>query len=84
MGIYFDSHSPPIRYCRSCCRSLSFSVTPSQFSATECLDYNALARADYSALKGATIVVAIIPILILYPFVLRFYANDVLSGGIKE
>jgi putative aldouronate transport system permease protein len=47
-------------------------------------DYNALARADYSALKGATIVVAIIPILILYPFVLRFYANDVLSGGSKE
>ena len=47
-------------------------------------DYNALARADYSALKGATIIVAIIPILILYPFVLRFYAKDVLSGGIKE
>ncbi|MDC7230879.1 MAG: carbohydrate ABC transporter permease [Sphaerochaetaceae bacterium] len=47
-------------------------------------DYNALARADYSALKGATIIVAIIPILIIYPFVLRFYAKDVLSGGIKE
>jgi putative aldouronate transport system permease protein len=47
-------------------------------------DYNALARADYSALKGATIIVAIIPILVLYPFVLRFYARDVLSGGIKE
>jgi putative aldouronate transport system permease protein len=47
-------------------------------------DYNALARADYSALKGATIIVAIIPILIIYPFVLRFYAKDILSGGIKE
>jgi putative aldouronate transport system permease protein len=47
-------------------------------------DYNALARADYNALKGATIIVAIIPILILYPFVLKFYAKDVMGGGIKE
>jgi len=47
-------------------------------------DYNALARADYAALKGATIIVAIIPILLIYPFVLKFYAKDVLSGGIKE
>jgi putative aldouronate transport system permease protein len=47
-------------------------------------DYNALARADYNALKGATIIVAIIPILILYPFVLKFYTKDVMSGGIKE
>ena len=47
-------------------------------------DYNAIARADYAALKGATIMVAIIPILILYPFVLKFYAKDALAGGIKE
>jgi putative aldouronate transport system permease protein len=47
-------------------------------------DYNALARADYNALKGATIIVAIIPILLLYPFVLKFYAKDVMGGGIKE
>jgi putative aldouronate transport system permease protein len=47
-------------------------------------DYNALARADYNALKGATIIVAIIPILILYPFVLKFYTKDVMGGGIKE
>jgi putative aldouronate transport system permease protein len=47
-------------------------------------DYNALARADYNALKGATIIVAIIPILVLYPFVLKFYTKDVMGGGIKE
>lgn len=47
-------------------------------------DYNALARVDYGALKGATIIVAIIPILILYPFVLKFYTKDVMGGGIKE
>lgn len=47
-------------------------------------DYNVMARVDYNALKGATIIVAIIPILVLYPFVLKFYAKDVFSGGIKE
>jgi putative aldouronate transport system permease protein len=47
-------------------------------------EYNEIARADYSALKGATIIVAIIPILLLYPFVLKFYTKDVMGGGIKE
>ncbi|WP_428771848.1 carbohydrate ABC transporter permease [Treponema sp. HNW] len=47
-------------------------------------DYNELARIDYGALKSATIVVAIIPILLLYPFVLKFYHKDVMAGGIKE
>jgi putative aldouronate transport system permease protein len=47
-------------------------------------EYNEFARADYGALKGATIMVAIVPILILYPFVLRFYARDVMGGSLKE
>ncbi len=47
-------------------------------------DYNELARIDYGALKCATIVVAIVPILILYPLVLKFYNKDVMGGGIKE
>ena len=38
---------------------------------------------DYNALKNATIVVAIVPILLLYPFVLKYYTTDVLGGGIK-
>lgn len=47
-------------------------------------NYNDLARIDYNALKGATIVVAMIPVLILYPIVLRYYAKDVMGGGVKE
>lgn len=47
-------------------------------------NYNDLARIDYSALKGATIIVAIIPVLLLYPIVLRYYAKDVMGGGVKE
>ncbi len=38
---------------------------------------------DYNALKNATIVVAIIPILMLYPLVLKYYTKDVLAGSVK-
>ena len=38
---------------------------------------------DYKALKNATIVVAIVPVLCLYPFVLKYYTKDVFAGGVK-
>jgi len=47
-------------------------------------NYNDIARMDYAALKDATIVVALIPILLIYPVVLRFYARDALAGSVKE
>lgn len=47
-------------------------------------DYNALAKLDYTALQYATIIVAIIPILLIYPVVLRFYNKDIMAGGVKE
>lgn len=47
-------------------------------------NYNDFARVDYNALKAATIIVAIIPILIIYPVVLKFYTKDALAGSIKE
>ncbi len=46
-------------------------------------EYNEFARVDYTALKAATIVVAIIPILLLYPLVLRYYTSDIMAGGVK-
>ena len=47
------------------------------------MNYNALAKLDYTALQYSTIVVAIIPILLIYPLVLRFYNKDILAGGVK-
>ncbi len=47
------------------------------------LNYNELAQIDYSALQYATIVVAIIPILLVYPLVLKYYTKDVMAGGVK-
>ena len=38
---------------------------------------------DYNALKNATIVVVIVPVLCLYPFVLKYYTKDVFAGGVK-
>lgn len=46
-------------------------------------DYNQLAQLDYTALQYATIVVAIVPILLVYPLVLKYYNKDVMAGGVK-
>jgi ABC-type sugar transport system, permease component len=58
--------------------------TVSMVGQQNLFNYNDFARLDYSALKAATIVVAIIPILVIYPIVLKYYAKDVMAGGIKE
>ena len=48
------------------------------------MDYNSLAQIDYTALQYATIIVAIIPILCVYPLVLKYYNKDIMAGGVKE
>lgn len=48
------------------------------------MDYNEFAKVDYGGLKAATIVVAIVPILCVYPIVLKYYNKDVFSGSVKE
>jgi len=45
---------------------------------------NEIARLDFSSIKAATIVVTIIPILMVYPFILKYYASGMLEGSIKE
>ncbi len=58
--------------------------TSSLIGQQNLFNFNELAQVDYGALEAATIVVAIVPILLLYPFVLKYYAKDVMGGGIKE
>ena len=43
-----------------------------------------LANVNYNALKSAAVVVGVLPILAIYPLVLKFYAKDVMVGGVKE
>lgn len=48
------------------------------------LNYNDLAKIDYTALQYSTIIIAIVPILLVYPFVLKFYTKGIMAGGVKE
>ena len=58
--------------------------TTSLVGAGNLMSYNDLARMDYTAIKYATIIVSILPILMLYPVILKFYTKDVMSGAVKE
>ena len=52
--------------------------------AANILANNNIAQLDNASLKAATIVVAVVPILLLYPVILKYYTNGVMSGGVKE
>ncbi|TXK80032.1 carbohydrate ABC transporter permease [Paenibacillus sp. N3.4] len=52
--------------------------------AANLLKNNNIAQLDFSALKAATIVIAMVPILMLYPIILKHYTRGVMDGGIKE
>ncbi len=52
--------------------------------ASNILANNNIAQLDNASLKAATIVVAVVPILLLYPIILKYYTNGVMSGGVKE
>jgi len=52
--------------------------------ASNILANNNIAQLDNASLKAATIVVAGVPILLLYPIILKYYTNGVMSGGVKE
>jgi len=58
--------------------------TTSLIGAQNLLNYSELAKIDYTALTYATIVIAVTPILICYPFVLKFYTKGIMEGGVKE
>lgn len=58
--------------------------TTALVGAQNLLNYNELAKIDFTALQYAVIIVAVIPILLLYPFVLKYYTKDVMAGGVKE
>lgn len=48
------------------------------------LSYDEAAQLSYGALQASTIVVAMLPVLFVYPLILKYYTNGVMEGGVKE
>lgn len=48
------------------------------------MSYSQMARLDYNSMQSATIIAAMLPVLVIYPIVLKYYAKGAMEGSIKE
>lgn len=48
------------------------------------LSFNEVASLDFASLQAGTIIIAMIPLLFLYPLILKYYTKGALEGGIKN
>lgn len=39
---------------------------------------------DFASLQAGTIIIAIVPLLLLYPFILKYYTKGTMEGGVKD
>ncbi|PFH90648.1 carbohydrate ABC transporter permease [Bacillus sp. AFS088145] len=46
--------------------------------------YKQIANLDFASLQAGTIIISMIPLLILYPLILKYYAKGALEGGVKD
>lgn len=51
---------------------------------SEYVEYNAVSAAPHEALKMAAVLLAMIPMLIAYPWIQRYFTKGVMIGGVKE
>lgn len=58
--------------------------TTAMLGVNSLLSYNDMAQLDYASLQAGTIVLAIVPLLVFYPFILKYYAKGSFEGGVKE
>ncbi|MBM7582960.1 putative aldouronate transport system permease protein [Caldicoprobacter guelmensis] len=58
--------------------------TTSMIGVNNLLSYSDIARLNYKALQATTIIIAVIPILLLYPLILKYYTKGTLEGGVKD
>lgn len=58
--------------------------TSSMMNTSGALSADVLKTIDFEALKSGTIIVSIIPLLLLYPFILKNFTQGTLEGGVKE
>lgn len=48
------------------------------------LTAEAMAKLDFSSLQASTIIIAVIPLLLLYPLILKYFTKGTMDGGIKD
>lgn len=58
--------------------------TASLIGSGTLFSYDEAARLSYDALQASTIIVAMLPVLVIYPLILKYYARGVMEGGVKE
>ncbi|OHX51633.1 carbohydrate ABC transporter permease [Planococcus faecalis] len=52
--------------------------------AQNVLSYEQVAALDFGSLQAGTIIISIVPLLIFYPLILKYYAKGALEGGVKD
>jgi putative aldouronate transport system permease protein len=58
--------------------------TASMIGIDSLFSYNKTAQLDFGSLQNGTIIIAILPLIVFYPLILKFYAKGNLEGGVKE
>ncbi|MGF7059102.1 carbohydrate ABC transporter permease [Brassicibacter mesophilus] len=58
--------------------------TATMLGANSLLSYDQTARLSYDALQSGTIIIAMIPVLLLYPLILKYYTKGTMDGGVKD
>lgn len=58
--------------------------TSSMLNTSGALPADVLKSINFESLKSSTIIVSIIPLLLLYPLILKYYTKGTLEGGVKE
>jgi putative aldouronate transport system permease protein len=56
----------------------------SLLGAQNVLSYDQVASLDFGSLQAGTIIISMVPLLILYPIILKYYAKGALEGGVKD
>ena len=58
--------------------------TTSMLGANSLLSFDKASQLSYEALQAGTIMIAMVPILLIYPLILKNYTKGTMEGGIKE
>ncbi|PAE43082.1 carbohydrate ABC transporter permease [Bacillus sp. 7884-1] len=48
------------------------------------LSYDQVATIDFASLQAGTIIISIVPLLLLYPLILKYYTKGAFEGGVKD